>query len=83
MYKVHLEPSNDRYCLKESDMESPKGSICTESTHQVKTLKGAREWWLKAEESMLPVKITQHTSADGRIHLSIRDKNGTLVHRRG
>jgi len=64
-------------------MECPKGSICAESTHEVKTLKGAKEWWGKINESMLPVKITQQTSADGRIHLSIRDKNGTLVHRRG
>ena len=64
-------------------MECPRGSVCKETEHTVKTLKMAKEWLKWVDESMLPIKVNQLTAADGRVQITIRDKTGTIVHMRG
>ncbi len=64
-------------------MECPRGSTCKESEHTVKTLKMAQEWLPRATTEMLPIKVNQVTAANGRVQISIRDKDGQLIHLRG
>lgn len=64
-------------------MECPKGSICKETQHEVKTLKAAQEWLGRVTEEMLPIRVNQLTASDGRVQISIRDCNGKLIHMRG
>lgn len=64
-------------------MECPKGSMCTESNHEVKGLATAMEWWPSVTESDLPIRVKQLTAANGRVHIEVRDKSGRLRHMRG
>ena len=63
-------------------MECPKGSICTESTHEVKTLAKALEWFPSCLESHLPLTINTYKAHDGRLQINIYSK-GRLIHKRG
>ena len=64
-------------------MECPKGSSCKESEHIVKTMKMALEWLPRATKDMLPIRVNQLTAENGRVQISIWDKNGVLIHMRG
>ena len=64
-------------------MECPRGSSCTESTHEVKTLAKAQEWCSKADESDLPLQIEQRKSSDGRVMIKVYNCKGTLIESRG
>lgn len=64
-------------------MICPRGSECTESTHEVKTLPKAREWFPGAEEKHLPITVNQSKAYNGRIMAIITDRHGAVVYRRG
>lgn len=60
-----------------------RGSTTTESTHEVKTLAKAKEWFSDVLESDLPIKVNQHTAANGRIYATIFNNRNEQIHRRG
>lgn len=64
-------------------MQCPKGSNCTISTHTVKSLKTAKEWFPDAHKEQLPIKVYQETALNGRMFAIISDKSGDVIHRRG
>ena len=64
-------------------MICPKGSECTETTHEVKTMAGAREWFDNVNESDLPIIVNQVKSTDGRLMIKIYSKDKQLIHSRG
>lgn len=64
-------------------MECPRGSVCTESAHQVKTLAKAREWYAQASEDDLPLRIEQWRSSDGRLRVIVYGANGDVLTKRG
>ena len=64
-------------------MNCPRGSICTESTHQVKTLTAAKEWFNNINQSQLPATINTFTASGGRLMVSVFDCNNNLIHKRG
>lgn len=64
-------------------MECPRGSSCTESEHEVKTIAKAQEWFEGAQESDLPIKVNQVKAANGRLAISIYSNYGKLIHKRG
>jgi hypothetical protein len=64
-------------------MQDPKGGQLTESSHTVKTLAKALEWFDGVAEDNLPVTIEKKTTSDGRIHYKIIDRSGAVIYRRG
>ncbi len=64
-------------------MESPRGGACTESTHKVKTLDTAQEWFVDAKESDLPMTVQQWKTQDGRICAIFSNSNGERIGARG
>lgn len=64
-------------------MICPKGSECTESTHEVKTIDTALQWFGGCRQEDLPVLITQTTAIDGRVKIQVTSKSGQVIHRRG
>jgi len=64
-------------------MECPRGSETTESTHTVKTFEKAREWYQYVDVQDLPIKIEQNKAFNGRLAITIRDKDGYIIHKRG
>lgn len=64
-------------------MECPRGSMCTESSHEVKTLDKAREWCSHVEEHHLPITVYSSTSANGRLHARIYSVKGNLLKLKG
>jgi hypothetical protein len=60
-----------------------KGSEVTETEHEVKTLKTAKEWYASVIEVQLPVTIRQYTSRSGRCMIRVFDANKKLIHQRG
>jgi len=64
-------------------MECPRGSYCRESTHQVKTMDKALEWYPEALESHLPITVTSQVASDGRRHVKVHDLNDNLIFTRG
>jgi hypothetical protein len=64
-------------------MESPNGSTCLESSHEVKTLDKAQEWCEFAEGEHLPIRINQHKDSEGRLYINIYDRFGNLLETRG
>lgn len=64
-------------------MECPRGSSCTESTHEVKTMVKAQEWCAVASQGDLPLQIEQMKSQDGRLMVKIYNCNGKLIESRG
>ena len=64
-------------------MECPRGSKCTDSVHEVTTIKKAVEWWPDAHEDDLPIKIHQYTASNGRLTYKIFANNGDQVFSKG
>jgi hypothetical protein len=64
-------------------MECPKGEVCSESNHEVKTLDGAREWYPSVNKPDLPVKVRKFKGAGGRLRIMVFAVNGKLIHSRG
>ena len=64
-------------------MICPRGSICTESTHEVKTLSAAKEWLDGISDAQQPIKVNVHTASGGRNVVKIFDCNNDLIFKRG
>jgi hypothetical protein len=64
-------------------MQCPRGSEITTSEHQIKTLKNAQDWYEDVIEQDLPILIIKQKAANGRLRITIKDKNGKLIHQRG
>ena len=64
-------------------MENPRGGSCTESTHKVKTIETAREWFDGAQESDLPMTVMQWKAPGGRIAVIFINANGRRIGSRG
>ena len=64
-------------------MECPKGSACVDSTHEVKTINRAIDWYELVTESDLPIKVIQNKSGDGRVMIKVYNCKGTLIESRG
>ncbi len=64
-------------------MECPRGMMCTESDHQVKTLAKAQEWSSLVKPIHLPITVNQNKGAGGRIMVRIYGSNGQLLETRG
>ena len=64
-------------------MECPRGSETTDTTHEVKTLSKAKEWFAGALEEHLPLCINQQIATGGRRRISVFSASGELLHRRG
>lgn len=60
-----------------------KGSECSDSTHKVKTIKKAVEWFPGVVTSELPISVHQRISKAGRVYARIYACNGDLIHTRG
>tara|TARA_R110000823_G_scaffold287656_1_gene405925 strand:- start:44 stop:241 length:198 start_codon:yes stop_codon:yes gene_type:complete len=63
-------------------VDNPKGGPVSESTHSVKTINKAREWYSKCVESELPIKINQQ-DANGRLRVRVYDNNDNMVSSKG
>ena len=63
-------------------VDNPRGGPVIESTHTVKTLSKAREWYSQCVESDLPIKVNQQ-DASGRLMVRVYDKNYKMVSSRG
>ena len=68
---------------KEHKMECPKGSICKELEHKVKTLDKAIDWFDGCTTDHLPIRIRQITADNGRVMIKIFDRFDNLIHTRG
>ena len=64
-------------------MECPKGLPCVESTHSVKTLAKAAEWYPAISASDMPIRIEQRIGEGGRVLAKIYSCSGQLIHKRG
>jgi len=62
--------------------QNPKGTSMTVSSHHVKTLAKAQEWWPATEEHHLPIEVEQYI-ANGRIHVRAYDCKGKYLGSRG
>ena len=61
----------------------PRGGMISESSHTVKTLDAAREWFANAKESDLPIEVTQSTTGNGRVFIRIKNNKGQSIYKRG
>ena len=64
-------------------MECPRGSICTEGEHKVKTLTKAREWYEGAVEADLPITVQKFEANNGRMMVKIYNKENRKIYQRG
>lgn len=64
-------------------VEDPHGGEMSVQEHQVKTLVKAREWYSRAIPSELPLKVEQHKTRGGRIHVKVYSASGKLVKVKG
>ena len=64
-------------------MECPRGSLLTETTHQVKKIQTAREWYSEVREEDLPISVTQYTALNGRCLVKVRNCMDKIIHVRG
>ncbi len=64
-------------------MECSRCSVVSESSHEVKTLDKAKEWFSCSQENHLPVTINQFKARNGRLRIEVYDKDGSLLHCRG
>ena len=64
-------------------MLCPRGSLCTESEHEVKTLAKARDWYEGVVEADLPITVQQFKAANGRRLLKIYNRENRKIHQRG
>ena len=56
--------------------------MCKQSTHEVKTLDKAREWYPEVAEGQLPIHVEQMTASNGRVRVVV-SSDGVVVHSRG
>ena len=63
-------------------VDNPKGGTVIESTHIVKTISKAREWYSQCVDSELPIKINQQ-DASGRLRVRVYDNNDKMVSSKG
>lgn len=64
-------------------MECPRGSICTESTHTVKTLDKALEWCPPVKDCHLPITVSINKAQGGRMLIKVYSHDNLLIHKRG
>lgn len=64
-------------------MQCPKGSEIKTSEHEIKSLWIAQEWYAETTEQDLPVLITKQKAANGRLRITVRNKDGEVIHQRG
>lgn len=57
--------------------------MCSESSHQVKTMAKAAEWFPRVVTSQLPITVDSSTGAGGRVCVRIYSASGKLIERRG
>ena len=62
-------------------MDDPRGGVCSEQEHWVKTFEKAKEWFPYVEERDLPIKIVQYKSSDGRTRLQVYNHRGLIYHK--
>lgn len=60
-----------------------KGSECSETTHEVKTMAAAIEWFTGVTEDDLPITVNQIKSIEGRLMIKVYSNDKRLIHRRG
>tara|TARA_R110001606_G_C15105556_1_gene620255 strand:- start:44 stop:316 length:273 start_codon:yes stop_codon:yes gene_type:complete len=82
-----VKPSLKPLCVSTTgaynmSVDNPKGGTVVESTHSVKTINKAREWYSQCVESELPIKINQQ-DADGRLRVRVYDNNDKMVSSKG
>ncbi len=63
-------------------MQCPRGSSCTETNHDIKTLKAAQEWFSEVTEDQLPITVNQVRAANGRLRVMVYSA-GKLINERG
>ena len=59
------------------------GYECKSSSHEVKTLEKAQEWYSKVTVDDLPITVDQRTTVVGRVFARIYNKDGKLLGTRG
>jgi len=64
-------------------MQCPRGSEIKTSEHEIKLLANAQEWYAETTEQDLPVLITKQKAANGRLRITIRNRDGQVIHQRG
>jgi len=64
-------------------MICPRGSICTESTHEVKTMGAAINWFAGVKECDLPITVNVHKSSNGRVMFYVRNSSNNLIYKKG
>lgn len=64
-------------------MQCPKGGQLTESSHTVKTLAKAKDWYDGVSEKDLPITVEKKTTTDGRIHYKVFDGDGVKIYNKG
>ena len=63
-------------------VDNPKGGPVVESTHTVKTLSKAQEWYSDCQESDLPIKVFKQ-DASTRLRVRVYDNNDKLISSKG
>lgn len=72
--------------LKDSSLmalDDPRGGQVSEMSHEVRSLAKAREWYVGAIPSQLPLRIEQAKTSGGRMHVEIYAASGKLLETRG
>jgi hypothetical protein len=64
-------------------MMCPRGSICRESTHQVKTIDVAQQWFSGVTIKDLPITVQGWKSSGGRIMYWVSNNMGELIFKKG
>jgi len=77
-----LKPFSVSTGASSMSVDNPKGGPVIESTHSVKTLAKAQEWYSDCTEDDLPILVLQQ-NADTRLRIRIYDKNNNLITSRG
>ena len=63
-------------------VDNPKGGPVIESTHSVKTLAKAKEWYSDCTEDDLPILVLQQ-DASTRLRVRVYDNNDKLISSKG
>ena len=64
-------------------MDDPRGGFTTETNHEVKTLKKAREWYSEVLKEHLPILVCQNKTSNGRVHIQVFDRWNNRIFTRG
>lgn len=64
-------------------MQCSRGSMTTDTTHSVLTLKTAQEWYPEVTDSDLPITVDQERASNGRLRITIHNNKNKMIHRRG